>query len=139
MSAKTTPSRGKLYYYVCSKYLSESGVCSNKLSHRAKTLEDKVWGWVSSVLKEPEIMRIGIERAIADRVGEDRGQRLVAERAVWMKKLEEANTLRRGYQKQAAQGLMTFFELREVFSGPRSPTQACRGEPRSGREEGKGA
>ncbi len=118
MSAKTTPGRSRLYYYyVCSKYLSEAAECSNNKSHRAPELEQKVWGWVSSFLKEPEIMRIGLERAIADRVGEDRGQRLVAERAVWINKLEEADTLRRGYQKQAAEGLMTLFELREVLGG----------------------
>jgi len=118
MVAHTTtgPQKRRYFYYVCSRNTcGDRHACENTKSHKAPELEENVWGWVSSFLKDPEVMRVGIQQAIADRRGEEHEQRLQAERAEWAKKLDEAATLRRGYQRQAAEGLMTFTELREAL------------------------
>jgi hypothetical protein len=70
--------------------------------------EAEVWEEVSSLLKEPERLRAGIERYIEQ---EHRGDP-EREMRVWAKRLADADAKRSRYQDMAAEGLIDFDELR---------------------------
>jgi site-specific DNA recombinase len=116
-SAKTK--KGRLYaydYYRCSerdKYGPDS--CANKHRPRANELESAVWGLVSSLLKDPERLRPGLEKLIEE---ERRAVRGNPEKEVeaWAKKLAEVDRKRSAYQDQHAEGLITLDELRRKLA-----------------------
>src|SRR5215210_1883425 len=108
----TYPHRMYVYhYYSCRKRrdFRSKGPCRQK-SLRAEHVEPVIWEFVSSLLKDPERIRAGMnaliewELASHDR---DTGE----EAAAWVKKLEECERLRSAYQDQQAAGLMTLEEL----------------------------
>jgi chromosome segregation ATPase len=70
--------------------------------------EAEVWEEVSSLLKEPERLRAGIERYIEQ---EHRGDP-EREMRVWAKRLADVDAKRSRYQDMAAEGLTDFDELR---------------------------
>jgi site-specific DNA recombinase len=107
--------RGRSYaYYKCSR-IDRNGkdACSpdrHRTCHRAEKLEQTVWELVSGLLKNPEQLRADLERMIDL---EREGTRGDPEREMktWFEKLSEIDQMRRGYQEQAAKGLMTLEEL----------------------------
>ena len=70
-----------------------------------------MWSLVSGLLKDPEHLRIGLERAIADERRSCGADPEVQER-LWLDKLAEVDRKRSGFQDMAAEGLITFEELR---------------------------
>jgi site-specific DNA recombinase len=68
------------------------------------------WQFVADYLKNPEKLRVGLERMLEARRGGLRGNPEVEAKA-WLDKLAEVETTRAGYQELAAKGLMTFEEL----------------------------
>jgi len=113
VTSVSTGRRGKRYfYYVCPRnYEQRWGACSSTKCHRAGDLEGYVWSLVSGLLKDPEHLRIGLERAIADERRSCGADPEVQER-LWLDKLAEVDRKRSGFQDMAAEGLITFEELR---------------------------
>jgi hypothetical protein len=111
----TTVSRGRRYaydYYRCSnrdRYGLEA--CANSHKPRADKLEPEVWGFVSHLLKTPDLLQAGLERLIEE---ERRGARGNPNREAeaWAKALLEVERKRSAYQDQQAEGLITLDELR---------------------------
>ncbi|HVF01222.1 MAG TPA: hypothetical protein VNA27_07785 [Rubrobacteraceae bacterium] len=74
-------------------------------------LERRLWEVISAILKDPEQLRADLERMIEL---EREGMRGDPERGakVWLDKLAEMDRKRSGFQDMAAEGLITFDELR---------------------------
>jgi predicted RNA-binding protein with EMAP domain len=70
-----------------------------------------VWRFISGLLKDPEYIRRGIERMIALEQ-EGRKGNPEQEKRVWAEKLVQVDLKRSRYQEMAAEGLITFEELR---------------------------
>ena len=88
--------------------------CGHLKNHRAETIEDAVWREVSSLLKEPERLRTGVERYIEqERRGSGDAEQ---EMRLWTKHLADADAKRSRYQDMAAEGLIDFDELRSKLA-----------------------
>jgi multidrug resistance efflux pump len=70
-----------------------------------------VWDFVSWLLKDPEHIRRGIERMI-DRECAGMKGKPEQEENMWAEKLAQVDRKRSRYQEMAAEGLLTFEELR---------------------------
>jgi hypothetical protein len=111
----TTVKRGRRYaydYYRCSNR-DRHGLeaCANSRKPRADKLEPEVWGFVSNLLKKPDLLRAGLEKLIEDERRAARGNPN-QEAEAWAKKLSETERKRSAYQDQQAEGLITLDELR---------------------------
>ena len=74
-----------------------------------------MWGLVSDLLKNPTRLRTGLERMIEQESNSSRsapGREIEA----WLHKLGEVDRKRSGFQDMAAEGLITFDELREKLA-----------------------
>jgi hypothetical protein len=67
------------------------------------------WSFVSDLLKDPELIRAGIEALVEEELARGPSD-LAKEAAVWAQKVEECTRLRGAYQDQQAAGLMTLGE-----------------------------
>jgi len=108
---KRSGEKGHVYYYRCPRAYGYDGECPHRKNHRADKLEPAVWGLVSGLLKDRERLREGLERMIAEEregVRGDPGR----EAGAWLERLAEADRKRSGFQDMAAEGLITFDELR---------------------------
>ena len=119
MAAHTAPSSQKArvkvrycYYRWPKARNRDRGACLQSKNVRADKIEPHVWGFVSELLKNPERVRAGLDRLIAQE--EQTALRGNPEREVqvWME-IIEADQMRSGYQDLAANGLMTYEELGE--------------------------
>jgi hypothetical protein len=84
--------------------------CQQK-SVRAEPLETEVWGFASSLLKDPNKIRVGVESLIQQEgqvTGRSDRER---EARLWTEKLAEVSSMRTRYQEMAAKGLITLEEL----------------------------
>jgi hypothetical protein len=88
----------------------------SRKNHRAETVEGLVWDFVSGLMKDPKQLREDLERMFDREAGAQRGDPETAEQT-WLEKLTELNQMRRGFQEQAARGLMTLNELGAVLEG----------------------
>jgi hypothetical protein len=105
-------STGKIHhYYRCPRRVTDGKAgCKNGKTQRADHAEPLVWEEVSTLLKDPERLRVGLEAMI------ERKQSLLRdnperEAAAWIKQLDEFTRKRAAYQDQQAAGLMTLDEL----------------------------
>jgi site-specific DNA recombinase len=117
MTAHTCPKpeRGRVYfYYRCSagayKWGGRGTACEAVKHHRAEELEERVWGVISGLLKEPERLRAGLDVMIEQEKAAHGDPE--AETALWLDKLSEVNRKRARYQEMAAEDLIGFDELR---------------------------
>ena len=56
---------GRLFYYRCRKRNRDGeDACSHRKCHRAEEVEGRVWDLISSLLKEPERLKAGLEEMI---------------------------------------------------------------------------
>ena len=108
---KRSGDKGHVYYYRCPRAYGYDGECSHRKNHRADKLEPAVWDLVSDLLKDPGRLREGLERTIGEKRKEMRGDP-EREAKAWLEKLAEADRKRSGFQDMAAEGLITFDELR---------------------------
>jgi site-specific DNA recombinase len=102
------------FYYRCNKRWQD-GTCEHEKSHRADRLERLVWDFVSNLLKDPKQLRTGLEQLIErerDGLKEDPNQ----ESKAWANKLSEVSRKRARFQDMAAEGLITFDELRDKIA-----------------------
>jgi hypothetical protein len=111
MGTHTTTSNEKPYhYYKCFRRSDyKRGICEQK-SLRAERVETSVWEFVSSLLKDPERIRAGMDRLIE----QERNTRRVdpeREAQAWAETIDKCVRLRNAYQDQQASGLMTLEEL----------------------------
>ncbi len=81
-------------------------------SIQAGAIEPVVWEFVRGMLLDPERIRAGMERMIAVERETSKGSP-EKEARMWSEKLAEAGRKRTRYQEMAAEGLITFGELRE--------------------------
>jgi site-specific DNA recombinase len=115
----TSTKKGRTYaydYYRCSnrdRYGLEA--CANSHKPRADKLEPEVWGFVSNLLKSPNLLRAGLERLIEEERSARRGNPN-REAEVWAKKLAEVDRKRSAYQDKQAEGLITLDELRSKLA-----------------------
>jgi hypothetical protein len=100
----------RYYYYVCRKVKDFGQAACQQRSVRAEPLENEVWNFASSLLKDPVKVRAGVESLIRQEqsIGCSDPER---EARLWTEKLTEASTMRTRYQEMAAKGLITFEEL----------------------------
>ena len=111
-SVKGTKRSTRYSYYRCIKHRREGDeACVNGKSYRAEGLERSVWEFISGLLKDPERIREGPEALIKEeRVGMLGDPQRQAK--AWLKRLSEVNSKRSRFQDMAAEGLITFDELR---------------------------
>jgi hypothetical protein len=116
-----------VYYYRCPRAYGYDGECSHRKNHRADKLEPAVWDLVSGLLKDPERLREGPERMIEE---ERKGVRGDPEREarMWLEKIAEADRKRSGFQDMAAEGLITFDELRAKLADLEETREFVRNE-----------
>jgi len=105
-SVKGTNKSARYSYYRCIKHRREGDeACVNAKSYRANELEQRVWQFVSGLLKDPERIRKGLEAVIeeerAGMLGDPQRQP-----KVWLKKLSEVDNKRSRFQDMAAEGLI---------------------------------
>src|SRR5215210_3427200 len=104
--------RGPYHYYICARRVELRGMCScTQKAIRALDAEESIWGFISRLLKDPERIRLGMERLIdEERAAVSRGDPESTTKA-WADKAAECVRLRAAYQDQQAAGLMTLEEL----------------------------
>jgi hypothetical protein len=116
-----------VYYYRGPQAYGYDGGCSHRKNHRADKLEPAVWDLVSGLLKDPERLREGLERMIEE---ERKGVRGDPEREarMWLEKIAEADRKRGDFHDTAAEGLITFDELREKLADLEEIREVARNE-----------
>jgi hypothetical protein len=90
----------------------------------ARKVEPVVWGFVSRLLGDPELLRRGLEEMIALERGNTKGDP-ERETEAWAEKLAESDRKRSRYQEMAAEGLITFDELRAKLAGIREARETA--------------
>jgi site-specific DNA recombinase len=110
----TSTKKGRTYaydYYRCSNR-NRHGLeaCANSHKPRADRLDPEVWGFVSDLLKTPDLLRAGLERLVEEQRSATRGSPN-REAEVWAERLAEVERKRSAYQDQQAEGLITLNEL----------------------------
>ena len=110
MSGTRVGSEGRRrFYYRCPNHaVSGSEACPNNKTHRAEKVEAEAWEKVSSLLKEPERLRVGVARMLEAR----RRGNPESKMRLWAKRLADVDAKRSRYQDMAAEGLIDFDELR---------------------------
>jgi hypothetical protein len=110
----------KVYaYYKCARLIrfGKDGCCPDRVrtNHRAEEVEQRVWEFVSGLMKNPYQLRDDLERMIELKKQSVRGDPEVEAKA-WLEKLSELVEERRGYLKLAARGRITDAELDEALA-----------------------
>jgi site-specific DNA recombinase len=120
---------GKSYfYYQCrQRYNNGPRDCTNNKSIRAEELEALVWEFVSGLLKHPQRVRQGLEAMIEV---EREGMRGDPDREAksWLERISEADRRRGVFQDMAAEGLISFDELRAKLSAIEETHKTARHE-----------
>ena len=101
------------YYYTCGKSNTDKTACHHRKNHRAADLEAEVWEHVSGIMRHPEQLSEDLERMI-ERKGlrGDPGR----EAQSWTEKLSEVARKRAAFQDMAAEGVISFDELRDKLA-----------------------
>jgi site-specific DNA recombinase len=113
MQTRTAQPKGgyRYHYYECKRTRIYRQPCSSfQKSFRAEKVEAVMWSFVSNLLKNPELIRAGME-ALIEQERANGPRDLAKEAATWAQKLEECTRLRNAFQDQQAAGLMTLEEL----------------------------
>ncbi len=120
--------RDTYYYYSCSRRRKLRKMCDcRQPSIRAGAVEPVVWEFVCRMLLDPELIRAGMERMIATERETSKGSP-EKEARMWTDKLADAGRKRSRYQEMAAEGLITFGELRERLAELEDTCKVVRGE-----------
>ena len=94
---------------------------------RAEDTERAVWSFVSALLLNPEALREGFDEMMRrERAGNHGNPE--AEAAVWIERLADVERQRSSFQDMAAEGLLTFDELRAKLAGLEETGQTARRE-----------
>jgi hypothetical protein len=102
---------GAWFYYRCShRWQNGSDACPLGKGFNVNKVEPLVRRYVSTLLQDPSKVHGGLE-VLTDREREGTRRDADREAKAWLDRLAEADTMRRGFQEQAAKGLMTLDEL----------------------------
>jgi len=120
MATHTTTDKKRGYahhYYRCAKRSRHGALktCAHGKFHKAEATEAAVWGLVSSLLKDPQRLRAGLEELIEQERAGLRGDP-DRQAKLWLEKLSELEQERRGHLRLAAKGHMTDDDLGEALS-----------------------
>jgi hypothetical protein len=98
-------------YYVCNRHKANGkGACPYARYHKAEELEHRVERVILDLIRRPEIMLEQIEREIESR--EQAASSAARDAAMYQEQLRRIEQKRSGFQDMAAEGLITFAELR---------------------------
>jgi site-specific DNA recombinase len=124
----TKPHARPYHYYSCARRRQLQKMCEcEQPSIQARKVEPLIWELVSGLLKDPEHIRRGLERMIAlQREGTKEDPEREARE--WTEKLAEADSKRSRYQDIAAEGLITFDELRAKLANLQKTREAAERE-----------
>ncbi len=114
MGHHSVMARSKKYhyhYYRCPGRNQHLEDCPQVKNIKADELEPAVWRLVSGLLLDPDRLRAGLDEMIEREREELRGDP-DHQAKVWAEKLAEVGRKRASYQDMAAEGLITFDELR---------------------------
>jgi site-specific DNA recombinase len=113
MSGVHTGNKGKRrpYYRCHHRARNGPGTCPNAKYHKAERIEAEVWCEVSSLLKDPERLRVGIERFLDEKRAALQDTPTHGLR-YWHAELEKIERRRDGHLDQQAGGLISMAELK---------------------------
>jgi hypothetical protein len=103
--------RRRPYYRCHHRARNGPGTCPNAKHHRAERIEAEVWHEISSLLKNPERLRAGIERFIEEKRAALQDAPTHGLR-YWHAELEKIERRRDGHLDQQAEGLISMAELK---------------------------
>lgn len=104
------------HYYRCpTRHAHGKDACSMPRGVRAEETEALVWAFVLGYLKDPEQLRVGLERFIEEERGAVRGDP-EREARMWLDRIAEADSQRTRAQDLAIEGLLSPDELREKLA-----------------------
>jgi site-specific DNA recombinase len=109
---KRPGSKKPFAYYRCyTQQHRGKDACPGGRHHSADRIEDVVWEFVSTLLRDRDRLREGLERMVE---GEREGLRQAPgqEAKTWLDRLAEVDRKRSNFQDMAAEGLISFDELR---------------------------
>ncbi|MBD0328108.1 MAG: recombinase family protein, partial [Pyrinomonadaceae bacterium] len=124
---KRSGEKGHVLYYRCPRAYGYDGECSHRKNHRADNLEPSVWNLVSDLLSNPGRLRAGLEQMIEEERGRIHGNP-ERETKVWLDELAEVDHRRSSFQDMAAEGLISFDELRTKLASLEETRQLARRE-----------
>jgi hypothetical protein len=119
--------KGCVFYYRCPRAYGYDGECSHRKNHWADKLEPAIWNLVSDLLSDPARLRGGLVQLIEEEKSRMHGDP-VRETKVWLDKLAEVDHMRSAFQDMAAEGLITFDELRAKLASLEENRQLARRE-----------
>jgi len=131
MESHTVGRRGdrKHFYYQCrQRYNNGTRDCTNNKSIRAEEIEGLVWGFVSGLLKHPEHVWKGLEAMIEKERREGMRGNPERETKWWLERLSEVDRKRSSFQDMAAEGLISFDELRSKLAALEETRKTARRE-----------
>jgi chromosome segregation ATPase len=109
--------RSKMYFYHRCHSRNNEGVdaCPQAKSFQAEATEAQVWEIVSGILGDPDRLRADLERMIELEREVLRGNP-DREARTWLERLAETDRKRSSFQDMAAEGFITFDELRDKLA-----------------------
>ena len=128
-NSSTNGSRDKIYHhYRCrTRHLKGKEACSMSKNLRAEEAEHAVWTFVTSLLLNPEALREGFDEMMRrERTGNHGNPE--AEAAIWLDRLADVERKRSSFQDMAAEGLITFDELRTKLAALEETGQTAQRE-----------
>jgi len=128
-NSPTNGSRNTVHhYYRCrTRHLEGKGACSMSKNVRAVEAEHAVWSFVSCLLLNPEALREDLDEMMKQEHAANRGDP-EKEAAVWLDRLADVKHKRASFQDMAAEGLITFDELRTKLAALEETRQTARKE-----------
>jgi site-specific DNA recombinase len=128
-NSPTNGSRNKVHhYYRCrTRHLEGKGACFMSKNIRAEEAEHAVWSFVTELLLNPEALRDGLDEML-DRERAGTHGNPGEETALWLDRLAEVERKRASFQDMAAEGLITFDELRTKLAALEATRQTARRE-----------
>jgi site-specific DNA recombinase len=128
----------RFHYYSCrSRYnTGPSRDCGNRKYLRAEQIEEQVWEFVYRLLRDPELIRAGLDRLIEEE-RTNAGWDPERDAEFWSRKITEAEVERRGYHRLAVKGHMTDEELAAALSELDEVRETAERELESARARGE--
>jgi hypothetical protein len=113
---RSNPDSDYYNYYRCPRKLMHgTKACPMPRMLRAEKAEARVWSFVLDYLKDPERLRMGLEKYIEEERGAVRGDP-EREAKVWLDRIAGTDSQRRRAQDLAIEGLLSSDELREKLA-----------------------
>jgi hypothetical protein len=128
-NSSTNYSRKKIHhYYRCqTRHLEGKGACSMLKNIRTEETEHAVWSFITGLLLNPGPLREGLDEMMKrERAGNHGNPE--EEAAVWLDRLTDVERKRASFQDMAAEGLITFDELRAKLAALEETRQTARSE-----------